>query len=334
LLYILYGEDDYSIAQALGDIKRSIGDQSLLEANTTVLEGQRLSLDQLKSVSETVPFLAPARLVIIEGLMERFESQKPKSRAKRNKSQAELKSDYKPFADYLGVVPDSAVVVLIDGRIKNTNPLLKELSAKAKIKPFPLLKGERLSKWVEKEVASQGAAISPEAVDLLTRLVGGNLWIMASEINKLVSFALGRRIEVDDIQKIVSSAQESNVFAMVDAILDFKAGPAEQLLEDLLQRGASPTYLLAMLSRQVRLLVRAKELVRQRKSDIEIQNRMGLAPFPLRKTMEQAQRYPIERLKDVYLKLLEADLSIKWGKYDGKLALNILIAELCPQVRA
>ena len=113
-----------------------------------------------------------------------------------------------------------------------------------------------------------------------------------------------------------------------------KAGPAEQLLEDLLQHGASPAYLLAMLSRQVRLLVRAKELVRQRKSDVEIQSRLGLAPYPLRKTMEQAQRYPMERLKDVYLKLLEADLYIKRGKYDGKLALNILVAELCPPVRA
>ena len=51
----------------------------------------------------------------------------------------------------------------------------------------------------------------------------------------------------------------------------------------------------------------------------------------MRKTLEHANRYPLERLKEVYHKLLEADLSIKTGKYEGELALNILIAELCQQ---
>jgi len=51
--------------------------------------------------------------------------------------------------------------------------------------------------------------------------------------------------------------------------------------------------------------------------------------FALRKISEQAERYPLERLKKVYSKLLEADLSIKTGRYEGELALNILIATLC-----
>jgi len=156
---------------------------------------------------------------------------------------------------------------------------------------------------------------------------------MSGEINKLALFAAGRRIEEEDIKAVVSSAQEANVFAMVDAILEFKAGTAELLLEQLLSRGASSAYLLAMLSRQVRLIVQTKELRRQRKPEVEIQSKLGLAPFPLRKTLEQAQRYPLERLKAVYRKLLEADLAIKTGKFEGGLALNLLIAELCPQPR-
>jgi DNA polymerase III delta subunit len=57
---------------------------------------------------------------------------------------------------------------------------------------------------------------------------------------------------------------------------------------------------------------------------------LGLtSEFAWRKTTEQAERYPLERIKKVYHKLLEADISIKTGKYEGELALNILIAELC-----
>ncbi|MFC1942384.1 hypothetical protein ACFLWU_04110, partial [Chloroflexota bacterium] len=43
---------------------------------------------------------------------------------------------------------------------------------------------------------------------------------------------------------------------------------------------------------------------------------------------DQANKYSLARLKEVYHRLLEADLSIKTGKYDGELALNILIAEV------
>jgi DNA polymerase-3 subunit delta len=220
-------------------------------------------------------------------------------------------------------------VVLVDGRIKSANPLFKLLLPQAEVSSFPLLKEPRLRQWVEEEVKKQGAAISPQAVELLVRLVGSNLWIMSGEIAKLSLFTGGRRIEAEDIDKVVSSAQEANVFVMVDAILDSKAGVAERLLEQLLGRGASPAYLLTMLSRQVRLIVQAKELRRQRRSDIEMQSQLGLAPFPLRKTLEQAQRYPMERLKQLYNKLLQTDLNIKRGKFEGGLALNLLIAELC-----
>ncbi len=334
MLYILLGEDDFSLTRSLEEIKQGLGDPSFLATNTTVLDGQQVTFDQLRAVCETVPFLAEKRLVIIQGLLGRFEPQVKPRRRKKTAPSTGQESEYKSFATGLSNLPESTVLVLIDGRIKSSNPLLKQLSAKAEVRTFPILREARLRRWIEKEVAEQGASISPQAVDLLAKLVGGNLWIMSSEINKLALFASGRRIEVEDIKAVVSFAQEANVFAMVDAILDFKAGVGEQLLEQLLQRGASPAYLLAMLSRQVRMIVQAKELRRQRKPEAEIQSRLGLtSEFALRKTLEQAQSYPLERLKQVYHQLLQADLSIKTGKYEGGLALNLLIADLCPQAR-
>jgi DNA polymerase-3 subunit delta len=332
LLYILQGEDDFSLTRALDEIKKGLGDPSMLATNTTILEGQNVTPGELRMVVETVPFLAEKRLVIVQGLLGRFELQNKTPRRSKKSSPANgRENDAKSFAAAMADLPESTVLVLTDGRIKNANPLLKIISG-AKVMSFPLLRGDVLRQWINKEAAVQGADMSPPALDLLARLVGGNLWIMSSEINKLALFALGRRIEVEDIKAVVSSAQEANVFAMVDAIMEYKAGVAENLLEQLLQHGASPAYLLVMLSRQLRLVVRAKELRRQRKPDAEIQSRLGLkSEFPFRKTLEQAQRYPLERLKLVYKRLLEADLSIKTGRYDGGLAFNLLIADLCPQ---
>jgi len=330
LLYILWGQDDFSLSQALEEIKRGIGDQTVLLADTTTLDGQQMTLDQLKTVCATFPFMAGRRLVIVKGLLERFE---PKGKSRRQKRNAQLinqQSEFKSLVDYVSRIPDSTTLVLIDNVITSRNPLLKELSDKAEVRYFPLLRDTELRQWVQQRVTQEGGSISPRTVDLLVKLVGGNLWIMSSEINKLVTFASGRCIEEEDVKTIVSYARQTNVFAMVDTILEFKAGEAERWLEQLLQRGATPAYLLVMLSRQVQMIVRAKELKSQGKSKVDIQNKLGLtSEFALRKTLEQADRYPLERLREVYHKLLEADLSIKTGEYDGELALNILIAELC-----
>jgi DNA polymerase-3 subunit delta len=327
LLHVLIGEDDFSIRQSLEEIKKGVGDPTVLAANTTVLGGQA-SLDQLRGTCETVPFLAEKRLVIVEGLLERFE---PKNKSGRKKAarRHEQQDECQATADYLSRIPDFTELVLVDSRIGNNNPLLRELAAVAQVKSFPLLKEARLRQWIERRVKGAGGSISPQALELLVRFVGSNLWIMANEVDKLVLFAGGRRIEEGDIRAVVSYAQEASVFAMVDAILEFRAGVAEELLQQLLKQGAVPAYLLVMLSRQVQLMVRVKELRSQGKAPNEIQNKLGLtSDFVLRKVLEQADKYSLARLIEVYHRLLEADLAIKTGRYDGELALNILIAEL------
>ncbi len=330
LLYILSGQDDFSLARSLEEIKKEIGDPATLEVSTTTLDGQQLTLDQLRTVCETVPFLSGKRLVIVRGLLGRFEPQN-RARRQRKTTRANDRQDvHKSWSDYIGRIPDSTVLVLVEGRITSSNPLFKELASKSMVKTFPMLKEPRLREWVQKRVAEEGGSISPRAASLLTKLVGSNLWIMTSEINKLVLFAPDCRIEEEDVKTVVSDAQQTTVFNMVDAILEFKAELAEQSLQHLLQRGAAPAYLLFMLSRQVQMIVRAGELRNQRKSSIDIQNKLGLtSEFALRKTLEQASRYSLPRLREVYHHLLETDLSIKTGKYDAELALNILVAELC-----
>lgn len=329
MLYILLGEDDFSLHQTLEEIKGTISDQTLLAANTAALDGRQVTLDQLRMACETVPFLAEKRLVIVNGLLERFEP-KNKPGQKKKTTPINQQSDSKAFVAYLTKIPaDSAILVLIDGKIGSNNPLLKALSAKAKVRTFPPLKGERLEQWIQKRVTAEGGSISPQAASSLAKLVGSDLWLIANEINKLILFTAGHLIEEADVKNLVSYAHEASVFAMVDAALEFKSGLAEQSLQQLLEGGAAHPYILTMLARQLRMMVRAKELKKQGKPEAEIQSKLGLAEFAFRKTLEQAGKYNWERLKDAYRKLLETDLAIKTGKYDEELALNILIAELC-----
>lgn len=329
MIYVLFGEDDFSRHLSLEEIKKTIGDETVLAPNMTILEGQQVPMDQIRGACETMPFLATRRLVIIEGLLERFESKGKYARRKARFADAE--DGYQTLAAYFHRVPDFTILVLLDGKINAQNPLLKELSkSQAIVKSFPLLRNVPLHQWTERRVVAQGGSISSSAVDLLAKFVGSNLWTMSSEIDKLVLFATGRRIEEDDVRLVVSYAQEANVFTMVDAILESRAGIAQELLQQLLHQGASPAYLLVMLSRQARILVLAKELGRQGLPIVEIQSKLGLAAdFMVRRALEQAGKYSLGRLAEVYHRLLEADVAIKTGRYDAELALNILVAELC-----
>jgi len=328
LLHVLVGEDDFSIRQALDEIKKGIGDASALMTNTTVLDGQKVTPAELHAAAGTVPFLADRRLVIVEGLLERFEPKAGNNRRRsaRSKDAAE---GYQEIAVAIKALPDFTDLVVLGGKIGSANPLLRELAALKAVRNFTMLRGGQLTQWVERRVADAGGSISPQAIRLLARYVGSNLWIMAAEVDKLCLYAAGRRIEEADVRALVSYAQEGSVFAMVDAILEFRGGTAQGLLQQLLRQGAAPAQLLVMLSRQVRFIYQIRELRGQGLARAEIQKRVGLtSDFVLSKAWEQADHYAPGRIREVYHRLLEADLAIKTGRMEGELALYVLIAEL------
>jgi len=331
LIYILSGQDDFSIAQALETIKKELGDESSLAMSTTTLDGQQLTQEELKTVCETIPFMTGKRLVIVEGLLGRFESGTRTKRQTKTTRKSKKQEEAEVFTNYLvGDIPETTILVLIDGVISGDNPVLKSLAGKATTRNFALPRDAKLREWVQKRVKDEGGEISSQAVQLLARFVGSNLWIMASEIEKLLLYTNGRKIEEDDIQAAVGYNQQATVFNMVDAILEFKAEQAEMMLEHLFKNGVAPVYLLFMIARQVQLILRVKELSRKRVTNREMQGKLGVtSEWVLKKTLDQSNRYSLSRLKDVYQRLLDTDISIKTGRMDPELALNVLVAELC-----
>jgi DNA polymerase-3 subunit delta len=336
LLHVLVGEDDYSIRQALEEIKKGIGDATALMTNTTVLGGQQLTPDQLRAAAETVPFLAEKRLVIIEGLLEHFQ---PRARPARKRSSRAAASDkaeeHQAFIESIKGLPAFTELVILGAGIRPDvspragNPLLRGLAAITKIKNFPRLNQRELGQWIERRASADGGGISPAAVMLLTRFVGNDLWVMAGEVDKLTLYTGGRRIEEADVRAVVSYAREANVFAMVDAILESRTAAAQQMLQQLLREGESAAQLLVMLGRQARIIFQIREMRGRGLSRGEIQTRLGLSSdFVLRKAWDQADKYSPRSIRDVYHRLLEADISIKTGKYDGDLAIDVLIAEM------
>ena len=327
LFYILYGEDDFTAREALAEIKGALGDEVMLATNTTVFQGGTTTPEELAAACNTIPFLAANRLVIIEGLLGLFEPQ--------GKGKTSLKpkdSGWFALKKCVEQMPASTVLVTFDGKLKKSNPLLGQLAPKANVREFAALRGDQLYRWIQERVKKCGGEVSPPAVRLLANLVGNNLWILSSEIEKLCLYALGRTVDENDVMSLVVNAREFTVFDMVDALLERKTATATRLLHQLEDEGMAPPYLLFMITRQFRLVIQAKDMLQQKSSTEEIKRALDINhDFVLRKTLEQAQRHSMQQLKVIYTNLLDTDIAIKTGKLKGdkgELALDLLISEL------
>ena len=329
MIHIFYGPDDFSLHQAIKKIKADLGDSEMLAVNTSRLDGRHLTLNELRNACGAVPFLSSYRLVIVNGLLKRFEvtQGKPRSSKGIRKSQNKL-GEWQDMDSCIKQMPETTVLILVDGKINASNPLLKKLSPLAEVKRFDLLVNKYLERWIEQRVREENGNITPQAVRLIIELIGGDLWAMSNEIQKLVLYCQGRSIGVEDVRQMVSYAQETSIFPLVDAILEGKNKIAQRLLHQMYQEGASTTDILGMITRQFRLIALAKDL-EPGLSYQQTRDRLGLKPkYPLGRLLAQARMYSFEGIKQAYDKLLETDLAIKTGQCNDKLAIELLIAEL------
>jgi DNA polymerase-3 subunit delta len=327
MFYILYGQDDFSLNQAVEKIKAGLGDREMLATSTTSLEGQHLTLSELSNKCGAAPFLSSHRLVIVDGLLGRFEVKQSRPRSGKGKSKNGL-GEWEGLASYIEQMPETTVLMLVDGEMKGQNTLLKKLSPLAEVRTFPLLRGRDLKAWIQQRVREEGGDITPQAVNLLAELIGGDLWAMNGEIQKLLLYSRERPISEDDVRQLVSHVQEANIFALVDAVAEGRTELAQRILHRLYDDGMAPTYILVMITRQFRLIAQAGDLGKGL-SRLQIQDKLGLkSSYSLDKTLSQAKLYDFEGVKRAYDKLLETDLAIKTGKYGDKLALELLVTEL------
>ena len=144
MLHILYGADDFSLREALEEIKAGLADEDSLESNTTLFDGQRVGLNQLMDACMALPFLGSHRLVVVEGLLARFERRGKESadegEGKENgaKESVALK-EWSAATELVAGLPPSTVLVLVDGKIKKDNVLLRKLAPRAEVRECPPL---------------------------------------------------------------------------------------------------------------------------------------------------------------------------------------------------
>jgi len=331
MIHLFYGGDEFSLHEELAALKSRLNGDGMLADNTSRLDGRTLQPQELLTHCNTVPFLGAHRLVIVEGLLDRFETGRGSGRRRGAKGSREEMAAWRNMPAALEAMPPTTVLIFIDGKISGSNPLFRLLAPIAETREFQPLRQRDVPGWLTRRARETGVRISGGAIALLAELVGNDLRVLTQELAKLQLYAMDREIVEDDVRLLVSSAREASVFAMVDAVIEGRSGLAVRLLEQLRNEGAGATRLLSMIVRQYRHLIMAKELVLAHLSPAEIGRRLDISSdFALRKVLEQANRYSMAQLESAYHCLLKADGAIKRGVYpgEGEAALDILLSDL------
>jgi len=319
MLYLLYGPDEYSIQQTIAELKAKMGDPEMAALNTTVLDGRRTSVAEVITAGDAVPFLAERRLVIVEGLLAQTSASKDAS--------AQLR-------EYLERVPESTLLVLVEKKVDGRSAVVKRIRQLPKDRAFvrefkPLDKGG-LVRWVQQQVHAADGRIEGPATTLLAELVGSDLRLLGQEVDKLLAYVGGTRaIAVADVEALCSYTPEANVFHLVDALGRRDRRTALQLLHRLLDEGQAELYLLAMITRQFRILLSLKDLEQRRTPPHAISSQLGLRPFVVDKGRAQARNFSLAQLERIYHRLVEIDVASKTGQMDPALALDLFVVETC-----
>lgn len=335
MIHVIYGEDEFRAAEAVRALKQSLDADGSLATNTTVLAGRGLTPQTLVQHAAALPFLAAARLVIVEGLLTALGGRRGAADA------------WQPFLDFLPAMPPSNHVVLLEppprrddrdrGAAVARSPLLAALRPhpQVTVTELPALKTwsrggpSEVARWLQDRAVQRGISMEPRALEALAALVGANLRMLATELEKLAVYARGRAITAEDVRLLTPQAREERIFDLVDAVVEGRAAEALRLLRRMLEDGSeTPSHLFALIARQLRMMVRAAELIEARAAPEAIAEATGARGFPLEKLTRQA-RAAGRGAAEASLRAVEtSDHAVKTGRLAEALALELLVVRL------
>lgn len=333
MYYIFHGEDEFSRSEQVKKFRLQLGEPQFADLNITYLDGRQLTLGELTHACDAVPFLSDKRLVIVEGLLARFEPRRKKSEADTDaESEEETNLDLaQALVAYLARLPETTRLVFVEAKtLAKNNPVLKYAASdqRAHVKAFTAPDARALPTWIITQVRQKGGHIEPEAVSELVAHSGNDLRLLDNEIEKLLTYRANQRIRAEDVRALVTSVTESRIFDLVDAIGRRETHTALQLLHHQLAHNAAPIYLLAMITRQFRLLLQWRDLAERGVAFAQARAQLKLHAFVADKTADQARNFTLAQLEAIYQKLLETDVAIKTGRSEPMLALDVLVVEL------
>jgi DNA polymerase-3 subunit delta len=297
-VYALFGDEDFLKRLVRERLIKLILDDADPDLAVSIYPGDGLEFSTVKNDLETLPFLTPFRIVVVE-------------------NGEDFVSDNRPALEQYVTKPSSVGVLILEVKtFAETTRLAKALPDAAKISckaPY----ASKLPNWcVSWAYTHHKKDLSHDAAALLVERVGQSMGLLDREIAKVAN-SVGNRPEItaDDVEKLVGRSSAANVFRIMDAIGEGKAGEALSILEELFADGNDPMGVLAPLTFQLRKLANVARLTA---SGIPLSTAMDTAQVAkwedarvkFEKQLRHLGRRRLEKLSEW---LVEINLGLKGG---------------------
>ncbi len=281
------------------------------EMNHHVFDAASLDPSEVVSVALTLPAFCSKRVVVVKG-------------AESLKSPQE-----KIFLDYAKDPSPTTVLVFVSGASKRKDSaLLRFLDKKGCVRACNRLGEQRLLEWIVKEVRSRGKTISIEAARKLLAIAGNSLRDLKGEIDKLVIFTGDEgRIDVRDVEDCGLDIKEETLFGLSDAIGAKDLAKAVKILARV--DNEPPLKMLGAISRQIRVLLKLKVLMRKGVTGGSLAGLAGIPPYRLNDYIRRSRAFRESELVEAFKELYNADTELKTGRLPRNLVISKLILELC-----
>lgn len=294
-VYLLTGSDRPKIERALRRLRMRIGDDAVEHLSASGASGA----DAVGACNALGLFVGEARLVVVDGV-ERWK-----------------KADVEALTAYLGDPAPATVLVLVGDGLKESDPLAKACQKVGQVLAFSVAKRD-LGRWVAEQFRRAGIRAEPEACAALVHLVGDDLHALATEVDKLATWAGDEPVGEREVEELVGTAAETPTFALTDAWARREAGPALEASEAIFERDGKPRRdtaprLAAALGAHLGRLRQMRRLAAAGMGPRDAAQRLKMHPFYGEKVYRQAEGFSDEELDDATERLADLDLALKGG---------------------
>tara|TARA_Y100001001_G_scaffold160467_1_gene183141 strand:- start:2094 stop:3062 length:969 start_codon:yes stop_codon:yes gene_type:complete len=320
LIRVFYGKDEFSIHERIKEIRLTAFSSELGDINTAFLDGKDLSRQELISTASTVPFMSENRLVIVDNLAKKFEFGRGAPKPKLG--------DWEGIESDLGIIPQTTDLIFREGDLNPRNPMISALKKVAKVIFFQSLRHQEVIGWIINRAEYLNAMIDRPAASLLAESIGGDLRILNTELEKLSLYKQGETIGRQDVSDLVPYVREQSIFRVVDAAIEGDTGQSLKMAGLLIKAGSSPSMVIRMIERQVRLLLLARDMKARNVSTSDIGKKLSLSGYPLQKTLDMERKLTKKSFLFMHDLILDTELKIREGFLSEELALDLLIGRI------
>lgn len=317
------GKDEFRLSERVSEFRLTVTPLEMSEINTTMLDGNIVTVDELLTSLSTVPFMADRRLVIVEGLLNRLGDVNKRSAG----SKKDL-TEWLNFPDLLTNLPPTANLLLIERESLPSNKFLSTILKLGQVEKFSPLGHRDLLEWINTRSSKLGLDIERTAVTLIADSVGSELRLIDSELNKIKTYSRGRLITKEDIILMVPYVRQQNVFRVVDSVIEGRTRDALNASSMLINLGESPFGIVRMIERQLRFLILAKHLLSRKIPTGDIGKHINLSGYPLQKTLEMEKKISQVKIMSMHDNLLKSNIRVREGKLTEQESFDLLISEL------